>query len=108
MNSAGAGEHEQNRYRTTEDNFREDHFGLIRLFEKEGKQMLSLHIVDIEGTEVVSEVIPLDRLKNLRIRMCCDLHASAVRSQVGSSPSSGFLEGLRVPLQTRSDHFRVS
>lgn len=64
LNSAGAGRHEQNRYRIATDNFREDHFGLLRLFEEDGEPMLSLHIVESEGANVVSEAIPLDRLKH--------------------------------------------
>ena len=62
MNSAGAGKGEQNGYRITADNFREDHFGLIRLFEEQGKQQLSLAIHDLDGRRVLHEVIALDVL----------------------------------------------
>jgi alkaline phosphatase D len=63
MNSAGAGEGEQNRYRTTEDNFRKDHFGLVRLFEEHGQQMLSLEVIDMDGRKVMTELIALDSLR---------------------------------------------
>jgi hypothetical protein len=52
----GAGKGEQNRYRTTEDNFREDHFGLIRLFEEHGQQILSLEVIDLDGKKVMTEL----------------------------------------------------
>jgi alkaline phosphatase D len=64
MNSAGAGEGERNRYRVTGDNFREDHFGVIRLSGAHGERMLSVRIIDIAGNEVAGESIPLDRLRN--------------------------------------------
>lgn len=63
MNSAGAGLGEQNTYRTTPDNVRQDHFGLVRLVGEGENRVVHLEIRDVTGAVLLQDQVPLERLR---------------------------------------------
>ena len=58
LNSAGAGEGEENRFRVAGGNFRGDHFGVVRL--EEG--VVHLEVRDVDGETVRARQLPLEDL----------------------------------------------
>lgn len=61
MNSAGAGQGERSRYRTTPDNYQQDHFGMMVIDWSVGAPVLHLQIRDASGAVVLEEQVPLSQ-----------------------------------------------
>ena len=63
LNSAGAGKGEPNRYRLTEDNFRQDNFGLITVNWAEADPLVILQVRDATGEIALEHGFKLSELK---------------------------------------------
>jgi len=63
LNSAGAGRGEQNRYRITDDNVREDHFGVLQIDWLQPEPSLHISLKGVDGQELGALNVPLDMLR---------------------------------------------
>ena len=66
MNSAGAGQGEVNRFRTTKDNFRRDNFGLIEVDWSQPDPALRLQVLDTDGALRMEQSLRLSQLRPAR------------------------------------------